>query len=154
LSESVGKARASFRGLKEDRRQPLEEIISRLLNQARVIAVVGLSPKEDRPSHQVARYLQDKGYKIIPVNPQVAEVLGEKCYPNLGSIPGKVDIVDIFRRPELVPEIVEEAIRIGARAVWMQEGIVNEPAAERARKAGLEVIMDRCMKKELERLSP
>lgn len=126
----------------------IEKKIEETLKGYKTIAVIGLSPKEDRPSHNVAKYLKSQGYKIIPVNPNASEVLGEKSYPDLKSIPDKVDIVDIFRRPEDVPPVVDEAINIGARVVWMQEGIINEEAAEKARKAGLEVIMDRCMLKE------
>jgi predicted CoA-binding protein len=123
--------------------------ITKLLASAKTIAVVGLSPKSFRPSNGVARYLQSAGYRIIPVNPNVPSVLGEKCYARLEDIPEKVDIVDIFRRSELVPEIVEGAIGIGARAVWMQEGVANEQAAQRARRAGLFVVMDLCIAKEL-----
>ena len=128
------------------------EEIEGILKEGRTVAVVGLSPKPDRPSYVVARYLQAQGYRIIPVNPNTQEILGEKAYPTLLSIPEKVDIVDIFRRPEDVPPVVEEAIKIGARVVWMQEGIVNEEAALRAREAGLKVVMDRCLKKEHQRL--
>ena len=124
------------------------EEIEEILKESRTVAVVGLSAKPDRPSHKVAKYLQAHGYRIIPVNPNDAEVLGERAYPGLSSIPEKVDIVDIFRRSEEVLPVVEEAIRIGARAVWMQEKIVNEEAAQRARDAGLKVVMDRCLKKE------
>jgi predicted CoA-binding protein len=119
--------------------------ITELLDTAKTIAVVGLSSKSSRPSYGVARYLQSSGYRIIPVNPNESEVLGEKCYARLEDIPEKIDIVDIFRRSELVPEIVDAAIRIGARAIWMQEGVVNEDSAEKARRAGLTVIMDLCM---------
>jgi len=119
--------------------------ITELLETAKTIAVVGLSSKSSRPSYGVARYLQSSGFRIIPVNPNESEVLGEKCYARLEDIPEKIDIVDIFRRSELVPEIVDAAIRIGARAVWMQEGVVNEESAEKARCAGLTVIMDLCM---------
>lgn len=127
-----------------------EETIGRILKESKTIAVVGLSPEPDRPSHGVAAYLKSKGYKIIPVNPAVPEVLGEKSYPDIKSIPAtvKVDVVDIFRRPEFVPPIVEDAIKIKAKAVWMQEGIVHEEAAKKARDAGLLVVMDRCMMKE------
>lgn len=118
-----------------------------ILKSSRVVAIVGLSADPERPSYRVARYLKEKGYRIIPVNPRGGEVLGEVCYPDLVSIPEAVDVVDIFRRPEDVPAIVEQAIRIRAKAVWMQEGIVNEAAAEQARRAGLKVVMDRCMKK-------
>ncbi len=119
-----------------------------LLTSARTIAVVGLSPKEARPSHQVARYLIAAGYEVIPVNPGQSEILGRPCYPDLASVPVAVDIVDIFRRSEDVGPIVEAAVAIGARAVWMQLGVVNEEAAHRARAAGLTVVMDRCLKVE------
>jgi len=122
--------------------------IAELLTSARTIAVVGLSSRRARPSYSVSEYMQSAGYRIIPVNPQESEVLGEKAYPDLDSVPVPVDIVDVFRRPEYVPEIVEAAIRIGAKAVWMQEGVVHEEAAERARAAGLTVVMDRCILKE------
>ena len=128
------------------------EEIEGILKEGRTVAVVGLSPKPDRPSYVVARYLQAQGYRIIPVNPNAQEILGEKAYPTVLSIPEKVDIVDIFRRPEEVPPVVEEAIRIGARVVWMQEGIAHEGAARRAKEAGLKVVMDRCLKKEHQRL--
>ena len=123
-----------------------------ILKSSRVVAVVGLSPKPDRPSHGVASYLKEQGYRIIPVNPQAREILGEVCYPELASIPEPVDVVDIFRRSEEVPAIVEEAIKIGARAVWMQEGVINNQAAARAGEAGLLVVMDRCMLKEHQKL--
>ena len=122
--------------------------ITEILKTARTIAVVGLSSKGHRPSYGVAEYLQSAGYRIIPVNPNEQEVLGEKCYPRLEDVPVKVDIVDIFRRSEMVPELVESAIRIGAKAVWMQEGVIHSGAAERARQAGLIVVMDACMLKE------
>jgi len=124
----------------------------KILNSSRTIAVVGLSPKPERPSYRVASYLKEQGYRIIPVNPQEKQALGEPCYPELVSIPEPVDVVDIFRRSEEVPAIVEEAIKIGAKAVWMQEGVINEEAAAKAREAGLEVIMDKCMKKEHQRM--
>lgn len=126
--------------------------IASVLRSARTIAVVGLSSKRYRPSFGVAEYMQSSGYRIIPINPFETEVLGEKAYPELDRVPGTVDIVDIFRRPEFVPEIVEAAIRIGARAIWMQEGVVHEDAAAKARAAGLEVVMDRCILKEHRRL--
>jgi len=119
-----------------------------ILKTSRVIAVVGISPKPGRPSRIVAEYLRDAGYRVIGVNPMFEEALGEVCYPDLLSVPEAVDIVDIFRRPEAVPPVVEEAIKIGAKVVWMQEGIVNESAAARARDAGLAVVMDRCTLKE------
>ncbi len=120
---------------------------SDILESYRVVAIVGLSPNEERDSFRVAKYLKEHGYKIIPVNPMAPEVLGQKCYPDLASVPDKVEIVDIFRRASDVPPIVEQAIKIGARAVWMQEGIVNEDAALMARQAGIAVVMDRCIRK-------
>jgi uncharacterized protein len=119
-----------------------------LLRNAKTIAVVGLSSRRSRPSYGVSEYMQSSGYRIIPVNPNETEILGEKAYASLDEVPGPVDIVDIFRRPEGVPEIVDAAIRIGARGIWMQEGVVHEEAAARARAAGLEVIMDKCILKE------
>ena len=127
--------------------------ISEILRSARTIAVVGLSGKRFRPSYGVAEYMQRAGYRIIPVNPQEAEVLGETCYPDLESIPEAVDIVDIFRRSEFVPEIVEAAIRKGASAIWMQEGVYHEAAARRAEEAGLVVAMDRCILKDHRRMA-
>jgi hypothetical protein len=126
--------------------------IPELLRAAHTIAVVGLSNKRYRPSYGVSEYMQNAGYRIIPVNPEETEVLGEKCYAQLEGVPEHIDIVDIFRRPEFVPEIVEAAIRIGAGAIWMQEGVVHEAAAEKARRAGLRVVMDRCILKEHRRL--
>ena len=119
--------------------------IEEVLANSKVIAVVGLSDRPERPSHGVARYLQRSGYRIIPVNPKLkGPVLGEEPYPDLDSVPEKVDLVDVFRRPIDVPPVVEAAIRIGAPAIWMQLGIVHEEAAQRAREAGLAVVMDRC----------
>lgn len=118
------------------------------------IAVVGLSSDPSRPSYDVARYLQRQGYTIIPVNPKETEVLGEKSYPTLSDIPEPPDVVDVFRRPEYVGEIVDEAIRVGAKAVWLQLGVINEEAARKAREAGLLVVMDRCMKIEHHMLRP
>jgi uncharacterized protein len=126
--------------------------IPELLKSSHTIAVVGLSHKRFRPSNGVADYMQRNGYRILPVNPFESAVLGETSYANLEAIPEHVDIVDIFRRSEFVPEIVEAAIRIGARAVWMQEGVVHEEAAELARSAGLTVVMDRCILKEHRRM--
>ena len=123
-----------------------------MLRNFHTIAVVGLSNKRFRPSYGVSEYMQRAGYRIIPVNPYEREVLGEKCYASLEEVPENVDIVDIFRRSEFVPDIVEAAIRKGARAIWMQEGVVDETAAERARGAGLEVVMDRCILKEQRRI--
>jgi len=126
--------------------------ISEILHSARTIAVVGLSNKRFRPSYGVSEYLKRVGYRIIPVNPLEAEILGEKSYPDLDSVPVPVDVVDIFRRSEFVPEIVEAAIRNGAKAIWMQEGVIHEQAARRAEAAGLTVVMDHCILKEHRRL--
>lgn len=120
----------------------------KILEAYRTVAVVGLSPDVERPSFRVASYLQEHGYRIIPVNPNFSEILGETSYPDLASIGEPVDVIDIFRRAEETPAIVEQAIAKGAKAVWMQEGVVNRTAASRARKAGLMVVMDRCMRKE------
>jgi predicted CoA-binding protein len=119
-----------------------------LLRNAKTIAVVGLSSRRSRPSYGVSEYMQACGYRIIPVNPNETEVLGEKCWPTLDEVPEPVDIVDIFRRSESVPEIVDAAIRIGAKGIWMQEGVVHEEAAEKARASGLQVVMDHCILKE------
>lgn len=126
--------------------------IAEILKSSRTIAVVGLSSNPMRPSNGVAAYLKRAGYRIIPVNPKESEVLGEKCYARLEDILEKIDIVDIFRRPEYVPEVVDSAIRIGAKTVWMQEGVIHEAAAAQARKAGLQVVMDRCILKEHRKL--
>jgi predicted CoA-binding protein len=128
------------------------EVIEKILKESRTIAVVGLSSNAERPSHEVAHYLQNRGYRIIPVNPNASEVLGERAYPDLLSVPDRVDVVDIFRRPEAVPPIVGQAIKIGAKAIWMQEGIRNPGAAEQAQASGLLVVMDRCMMEEVKRL--
>lgn len=125
--------------------------IETILNYKNV-AVVGISDDPGRPSYDIATFLDEHGYNVIPVNPKLAEWKGKKCYPDLRSIPLKVDVVDIFRRPEAVPPIVDEAIAIKAKAVWMQVGIVNEEAAAKARAAGIEVVMDKCMKTEYRRL--
>jgi len=126
--------------------------ISEILHAAHTIAVVGLSGKRYRPSYGVAEYLKRAGFRIIPVNPEETEVLGEKCYPDLDSVPDAIDVVDIFRRSEFVPDIVEAAIRKGAKAIWMQEGVVHEEAAHRAEAAGIAVAMDRCILKDHRRL--
>jgi len=122
--------------------------IDEILKNSRTIAIVGASPKEDKPSYRVFSYLKSEGYDLIPVNPSFTEILGEKSYPDLLSVPRVVDVVDIFRRPEDVLPIVEQAIRIKAKVVWMQEGIVNDAAARIAQQAGLKVVMDHCMRKE------
>ena len=126
--------------------------LRRILKESRTIAVVGLSANWWRPSYFAAKYLQEHGYRIIPVNPQYQEVLGEKCYPNLRAIPDKVDVVDCFRKSDEIPPLADDAIAIGAKVLWMQIGVINPAAAEKAQKAGLEVIMDRCMKIEHGRL--
>ena len=127
---------------------PLPDPILELLKRAETIAVVGLSDSPLRPSHGVAAYMQIHGYHIIPVNPKIAEALGEKAYPTLLDIPERIDIVNIFRRPEFVEEIVDQAIHRKVPAIWMQEQVVNERAAEKARRAGIFVVMDRCILKE------
>ena len=116
--------------------------IEEQLSGSRTIAVVGLSPDQERDSHRVARYLREQGYRIIPVNPMVDEVLGEKSYPDLKSVPEPIDMVDIFRRSEYVPSVVDEAIQVGAKYIWMQDGVINEEAARKALAAGLLVVMD------------
>jgi predicted CoA-binding protein len=126
--------------------------VRQILTDSKTIAVVGLSPKPERDSYEVAHYLQEAGYKIIPVNPRAEEILGERVYPDLASIPDEIDIVDIFRRSEHVPPIVDEAIKAGAKTVWMQLGVVNEEAAKKAADAGLNVVMDRCTLREHKRL--
>lgn len=126
--------------------------LRRILQDNHVVAVVGLSANWYRPSYFAAKYLQEHGYRIIPVNPRYKEILGEKCYPTLRDIPGPVDVVQIFQRPERVPPFVEDAIEIGSKVIWMQLGIINEAAADRARAAGLDVVMDHCMKIEHARL--
>lgn len=125
---------------------PSVERLRKIFAETGNIAVVGLSPKENRPSNQVARYLLEAGYRILPVNPGQEKILGLKCYPNLLAIEGPVDVVDIFRRADQVEPIVRDAVSIGARVIWMQQGIVNEQAAVLAENAGLTVIMDRCIK--------
>ncbi len=125
-----------------------EDAIAKLLQSARTIAVVGLSSSPLRPSHGVAAYMQSHGYRIIPVNPEVSNVLGEKAYASLLDIPEKIDIVDVFRRSEYVPPIVDQAIQLKVGAIWMQEGVVHAQAAEKARRAGIFVMMDRCILKE------
>jgi predicted CoA-binding protein len=123
-----------------------------LLRDSKTIAVVGLSGKKFRPSYGVAEYMQKAGYRIIPVNPNETEVLGEKSYARIEDIPEHIDIVDIFRRPEFVGPLVDSAIQVGANTIWMQEGVVHEDGAQKAREAGLAVVMDRCILKEHMRL--
>ena len=122
--------------------------IFELLSRTKTIAVVGLSASPLRPSHGVSAYMQSQGYKIIPVNPHILEALGELAYPSLLEVPEKIDLIDVFRRPEYVDEIVEQAIQLKIPAIWLQEEVVNERAAERARRAGIFVVMDRCILKE------
>ncbi|HYL11796.1 MAG TPA: CoA-binding protein [Terriglobales bacterium] len=125
-----------------------DDTITKLLKRARNIAVVGLSSSPLRPSHGVAAYMQSQGYHIIPVNPTIEEALGERSYASLLDVPEKIDIVNIFRRPEFLEEVVDQAIQLKVPAIWMQEEVVNETAADKARKAGIFVIMDRCILKE------
>jgi predicted CoA-binding protein len=125
---------------------PSDERLKEILDATETIASVGLSGNEDKPSHWVGLYLMGEGFRVIPVNPTVDKILGEKTYPDLESIPEKIDVVQLFRPSEAVMPFVESAIKIGAKVVWMQEGIVNEDAAEKARAAGLEVVMDACMR--------
>lgn len=127
----------------------VETVIDRILAQTRTVAVVGISDRTDRPSNGVARYIKDRGYRVIPVNPRLTEVLGEKAYPSLSDIPEKVDLVDVFRKSEAVPALAEEAVRAGVRFFWMQEGVVSEQARDRLERAGILVVMDRCVTKEL-----
>ena len=122
--------------------------IAEILNNCRTVAIVGLSSNPERPSFVVGKYLKEQGYKIIPVNPGEKTILGETCYPGLAAVPEKMDVVDIFRKPEDVLPIVRQAIQIGAKAVWMQEGIINDAAAAEARQAGLKVVMNTCMRKQ------
>lgn len=126
--------------------------IADALKQAKTIAVVGLSNSPLRPSHGVAAYMQTHGYRIIPVNPAIESALGERAYKSLAEVPDKIDIVDVFRRSEFVPEVVDEAIKLKVPVIWMQEGVIHEAAAEKARKAGLFVVMDRCILKEHHKL--
>ncbi|MBK9139659.1 MAG: CoA-binding protein [Verrucomicrobia bacterium] len=129
------------------------EEVREILTRYKTVAVVGLSDKPDRDSHRVAAYLQQAGYRIIPVNPNLSEVLGERAYPSLREVPVPVDIVDIFRKPDAVPAIVADAIAIGAKVIWMQDGIAHNAAADQARAAGLKVVMSKCMLREHRRLS-
>jgi len=117
-----------------------------ILLSTKTIASVGLSGNEEKESYWIASYLKQQGYRVIPVNPTATEILGEKAYPNLKSVLEKIDVVQVFRKPEDVPPVVDDAIKVGAKVVWMQEGIVNEEAAKKAREAGLQVIMDACMR--------
>jgi predicted CoA-binding protein len=127
----------------------MEKRIENILRESRTVAVVGISDKPDRPSHVVAKYLRERGYRIVPVNPMIREVLGEKAYGSLSEIPERIDLVDVFRRSEDVPPIAEEAVRIGARFFWMQEGVASDRACGILDAAGIPWVMDRCVKKEL-----
>lgn len=131
---------------------PSDEEIVELLRSVQTIAVVGLSPRPNRPSHGVAAQMQRFGYRVIPVRPAVDSVLGEKAYASLSEIPGKFELVNVFRAPEHVDQIVDDCIPLGVLAIWLQEGVVNIPAAQRARRAGMTVVMDRCVYKEYLRL--
>ena len=124
--------------------EPIHELLSRI----KTIAVVGLSDSPLRPSHGVSAYMQSHGYRIVPVNPHITEALGETSYPSLADVPEKIDLVDVFRRSEYVDDIVQQAIQLKIPAIWLQEGVINERAAEKARKAGMFVVMDRCVLKE------
>jgi len=131
---------------------PSSSDIAEILRISKIIAVVGLSPKPERPSHGVTAYMKDQGYTIIPVNPGHAEILGEKSYKSLLDVPGPIDIVNVFRDPSAVPEIVDQAIQKKAKVIWLQEGIVHNEAAETARKAGIKVVQNRCIYKDHVRL--
>ena len=124
---------------------PIPDVAADILRRFRRVAVVGISDRTERPSYEVASYLQAAGYAIVPVNPRLETVLGVRCHPDLASIPEPVEVVDVFRRSELAGEVVDAAIAAGARAVWLQDGVVDEAAAARARAVGLLVVMDRCM---------
>jgi predicted CoA-binding protein len=125
---------------------PPSDEVKAILENTKTVAVVGISPKTERDSHKVARYLKEHGYRIVPVNPGQKKILGETCYPNLMAIPFPVDMVDIFRRPEAVPQIVDDAVAIGAKVVWMQLGIAHNASAKKAGKSGLTVVMNKCTK--------
>ena len=131
---------------------PSEEAIRDLLSHAKIIAVVGFSPKPHRASHNVARQMQRFGYRIIPVRPGLAEGLGETAYPDLASIPGPIDIVDVFRASDKTTPVFEECLRLGLKTIWLQDGVVNEPEAEKARAAGMTVIQNRCVLRDYTRL--
>ncbi len=132
---------------------PSSEAIAHILKDYRIIAVVGCSPKPSRDSHQVARYLLDQGYEMIPVNPGQKEILGRTCYGSLKDIRGSVDVVDLFLNPKRVPPVVDQAIEIGAKAIWMQLGVVENASAEKARQKGIQVVMNRCIKQEHRKLA-
>lgn len=131
---------------------PSDRELRAILGRARTIAVVGLSSKPWRPSHQVARYLKERGYRVIPVNPRETEVLGERAYPSLLEVPEKVDVVDVFRRAEYTPRVAREAVQVGARVLWLQDGIVNDEARRIAEEGGLDVVMGACIRRTSRRL--
>jgi uncharacterized protein len=131
---------------------PSDQELRSILGEAKTIAVVGLSSKPHRDSHQVAEWLQEKGYRIIPVNPYETEVLGEKAYPTLLDVPEKIDVVDVFRRAEYTPEVAEQAVKIGAKVLWLQDGIVNEEAWNMAQAGGIDVVMGVCIRRTKRRL--
>jgi uncharacterized protein len=133
---------------------PPSDEIKKILQSSKKIAVVGLSPKEERDSNKVAKYLIEKGYDVVPVNPGQKEILGEACFKTITDIPFPVDMVDLFLKPERVPPIVDQAIEIGAPILWMQIGVIHNEAAQKAREAGLTVVMDRCIKDDHEKLFP
>ncbi len=134
-----------------DGQETTEQTIQAILRESKTIAVVGLSPDPGRPSNGVARYMQAQGYRIVPVNPTQAEILGETCYASLSDIPFPVDVVDVFRRSEFVPPIAEEAVKIGAKALWLQLGVISSEGEETAKRGGLRVVADRCLAIEHER---
>ena len=123
-----------------------DEFLKDILVAAKTIASVGVSSNQEKESYWIASYLKDQGYRVIPVNPTASEIFGEKAYPDLESVPEKIDVVQVFRRPEDVPPVVEDAIKVGAKVIWMQEGIWHDAAAQKARDAGLKVVMDACMR--------
>ena len=123
-----------------------DQMMKEILLSAKTVASVGLSSNQEKESYWIVSYLKEQGYRIIPINPTATEILGEKAYPDLESVPEKIDVVQVFRNPEDVPPVVDSAIKVGAKVVWMQEGIVNEEAAAKARAAGLQVVMDECMR--------
>jgi predicted CoA-binding protein len=131
---------------------PSDQELRSILGEAKTIAVVGLSSDPNRDSHEIAEYLQSKGYRIIPVNPNETEVLGEKAYPSLLDVPEKVDVVDVFRRAEYTPEVAEQAVKIGAKVLWLQDGIVNEDAWRVAQEGGVDVVMGVCIRRTKNRL--
>lgn len=129
-----------------------DQMMKEILRSAKTVATVGLSSNPEKDSYSVAQYLKTQGYRVIPVNPTATEILGETSYPDLESVPEKIDVVQVFRKPEDVPPVAESAVKVGAKAVWMQEGIINEEAAQKARAAGLQVVMDACMRETHKRL--